>query len=52
VAEQHGDAMKKKFTEEGVARLNPPPNGRVEYGDAYMSGLMLRVTSCNGSDLT
>lgn len=37
--------MKKMFTEEGVAKMKPPATGRVEYGDAYLSGLMLRVTS-------
>ena len=37
--------MKKMFTEEGLARLRPPPTGRVEYGDSVGAGLMLRVTA-------
>jgi integrase len=35
---------KKRLTEEGVARLKPPPKGKqVDYYDAVMPGLTLRV---------
>ena len=34
---------KKRLTEEGVAKLNPPASGQVDYYDAGMPGLVLRV---------
>jgi integrase len=34
---------KKRLTEEGVARLNPPASGQIDYFDAVMPGLVLRV---------
>ena len=35
---------KKMFTEVGLERLRAPENGRVEYGDSVVPGLMLRVS--------
>ena len=34
---------KKRLTEEGVAKLNPPTDGQIDYYDAVMPGLVLRV---------
>ena len=34
---------KKRLTEEGVAKLNPPSSGQADYYDAGMPGLVLRV---------
>ena len=34
---------RKKLTEEGVRKLNPPSTGQVDYYDAVMPGLVLRV---------
>ncbi len=39
--------MKKFFTEPALERMKPPPQGRMEYGDTVVPGLMLRV-SANG----
>lgn len=36
--------LKKAFTEEGVARMSPPRNGRIEVADAIQRGLLLRVS--------
>ena len=35
---------KKMFTEAGLEKLRAPDNGRVEYGDSVVPGLMLRVS--------
>ena len=35
---------KKMFTEAGLERLRAPDNGRIEYGDSVVPGLMLRVS--------
>lgn len=37
--------MKKYFTEAALERLKPPTEGRVEWGDTVVPGLMLRVTA-------
>jgi integrase len=34
---------KKRLTEDGVAKLNPPSSGQVDYYDSGMPGLVLRV---------
>ena len=34
---------KRRLTEEGVAKLNPPADGQIDYYDAVMPGLVLRV---------
>jgi integrase len=34
---------RKRLTEEGVAKLNPPKTGQVDYYDAILPGLVLRV---------
>src|SRR5947209_6841075 len=34
---------RKKLTEEAVAKLKPPATGQVDYYDAYMPGLVLRM---------
>lgn len=34
---------KKRLTEEGVAKLKPPASGQLDYFDAVMPGLVLRV---------
>jgi hypothetical protein len=44
-----GSRRKKRFTEQGVERLNydpkvAPPNGRLEIADELCPGLILRVT--------
>lgn len=36
--------LKKAFTEEGVAKMNPPRSGRIELADAIQRGLLLRVS--------
>ncbi|PPD27521.1 MAG: hypothetical protein CTY20_12530 [Hyphomicrobium sp.] len=36
---------RKQFTEESVRRLRPPQEGRAEFSDSAVAGLMLRVTS-------
>ena len=35
---------KKMFTEAGLERLRAPENGRIEYGDSVVPGLMLRIS--------
>jgi integrase len=34
---------KRRLTEQGVAKLNPPAGGQIDYYDAVMPGLVLRV---------
>jgi integrase len=35
---------KRKLTEAGIARLKPPPSGRLQVPDGHLTGLWLRVT--------
>ena len=37
-------ALTRRFTEQMVERLRPPPTGRIELGDEICPGLLLRVT--------
>ena len=35
---------KRKLTEAGIARLKPPPSGRLQVPDGHLTGLWLRIT--------